>query len=96
MIKNINRTDKTSKLYGGPYTIHASNKNSSYILKDKAGALLPRIPTSYIILISSNNAEPDLNDKRWELQEIVNHIHAKHGYEYRVRWKSHHPGEDIC
>lgn len=62
---------------------------------DKTGALLPRIPTSHIILISSNSVEPDLNDKRWELQEIVNHIRAKHGYEYRVRWKSHSPGENI-
>ncbi|KAG1510139.1 hypothetical protein G6F53_006908 [Rhizopus delemar] len=49
MIKNVNRTDKTSERYEGPYTIHGYTKNGSYILMDKTGALLPRnIPTSHI------------------------------------------------
>ncbi|EIE85471.1 hypothetical protein RO3G_10181 [Rhizopus delemar RA 99-880] len=65
MIKNVNRTDKTSERYEGPYTIHGYTKNGSYILMDKTGALLPRnIPTSHIVLISSDNVEPDPNDKQ--------------------------------
>ncbi|KAG1489982.1 hypothetical protein G6F53_013325 [Rhizopus delemar] len=78
MIKNVNRTDKTSERYEGPYTIHGYTKNGSYILMDKTGALLPRnIPTSHIVLISSDNVEPDPNDKQWELQAIVDHRQVK-------------------
>ena len=40
MTKNVDRTDKSSERYEGPYTIHNYTKNGSYILIDNTDALL--------------------------------------------------------
>jgi hypothetical protein len=55
-------------------------------VQDNAGALLSRnYPPSALKLIS---ADPVLTSESYDVEAILNHRPAAHGYEYLVRWKN--------
>jgi len=84
MIRDTGRRGKLDPRFKGPFKVIGKSK-SSYTLQDNSGALLPRnYPPSAIKLISS---DPILDSPSFEVEAILNHRSAEHGYEYLVRWK---------
>lgn len=85
MLKNLNRTKKSSEVYVGPYEIVKCDDNGSYTLKDVTGELYPNKVTPKLLKrIKEDEIEDDAS---YEVEKIINHRGAGEKREYLVRWK---------
>jgi hypothetical protein len=86
MVRDNARRKKLDPRFEGPFKVIGKTRNT-YTLQDNSGALLPRnYPPSALKLIS---ADPVLESASYEVDAILNHRSAAHGYEYLVRWKNY-------
>lgn len=97
----MQRRNKLSPAYEGPYTVVRETKGGSYVLMDEQGLLMPRdFPPSHLKLISQDEIV-SLDEIRQEgqnwytVQGVVGHRELGRGkYLYRVRWEGYDKDED--
>ena len=92
MLKNLNRTKKTSELFVGPYEV-VNCKGGAYTVKDAAGTIHPSLVTpKFIKVIKKINKIGE--ETSFEVDKILAHRGAGDKREYLVRWKGYTSSHD--
>ena len=94
MIRNLDRTKKTSELFVGPYEI-VKCEGGAYTVKDAAGTIHNSLITpKFIKVIKNKSIDDDDDDASYEVQRILAHRGAGEKREYLVRWKGYTSDHD--
>ncbi|ORX42250.1 hypothetical protein DM01DRAFT_259097 [Hesseltinella vesiculosa] len=73
--------------YHGPYKIVGCKGGAYSLLDIRLNELLPKTyPPSALKSVSKEPNLPDDDEKRWEVESIINHRGNPNNYEYKVRW----------
>jgi len=90
MVRDVQRDNKVSPPYVGPYTILTRLTSGSYVLKDAQNIVLTRtVPASFMKLVtrvpSASPASPS-DEKAFEVSHIGAHRGSKSAREYLTYW----------
>jgi hypothetical protein len=95
MVLNQHRSSKWEPIYERLYEIVKQDQGGAYVLKDELEEIME--PKSTIEML--NPIEKDIsrnNDDRdsYEVEELLDHMQTKDGYEYLVKWKGYSAKEN--
>lgn len=87
MSRDFTRTNKTSPVYEGPYTVLQRTRGGSYVLQDLDGLLLPRnrAPSQLKLVARS----PTTDDPVHTVESILNHRGEHDTLQYLVKWQGY-------
>ena len=82
---------KLSSRYKGPFTIHSTDQNNNYILKDGTGELvIDKYPLSKLKVV-----EPQINENPiCEIEKILDHKVINNERHFLIKWKEFDPSEN--
>lgn len=78
-----------SPLYTGPYQIREINANFDCVLANRDGSIHKELLNTIRLKPSTENWEPTINDRIFEVLAITDHSVQPDGTHYHVRWKNH-------
>ncbi len=91
LILNEGIKPKLASRYKGPFTIHNTDKNNNYILKDGTGDIVnDKFPLSKLKVVESNED----SDTVFEIEKILDHKIINNEKHFLIKWKNYDPSEN--